>query len=203
MFSSTTESTPTSNEPAATLEKTLAEKEAKLKEVSDSYLRLLADMENLRTRTKKEVESASQFAVTKFAKDVISVADVMEMALKSVDPEHPLLAGPAAERAESDVDSPATPNPPNGNGDGIAGKYEQLIKGLGMTLEEVRKVLKKHGVVPIEPLHQRFDPNLHNALFQVPTGDVEAGVVVSVAKKGYLLHHRVLRAADVGVSRKP
>jgi molecular chaperone GrpE len=201
MFSSTTESTPTGSngdqQPAAAL----AEKEAKLKEVSDSYLRLLADMENLRARTKKEVEAASQFAVTKFAKDVISVADVMEMALKSVDPEHPLLAGPAAERAESDVDSQATPNPPNG--EGIAGKYEQLIKGLGMTLEEVRKVLKKHGVVPIEPLHQRFDPNLHNALFQVPTADAEAGVVVSVAKKGYLLHHRVLRAADVGVSKKP
>lgn len=197
MFSSTTEATPNNGE--STVEKTLAEKEAKLKEVSDSYLLLLADMENLRTRTKKEVEAASQFAVTKFAKDIISVADVMEMAIKSVDPEHPLLTGPAAEHAESDVDSQATPNPPSGEGS----KYEQLIKGLGMTLEEVRKVLKKHGIVPIEPLHQRFDPNLHNALFQVPTGDVEAGVVVSVAKKGYLLHHRVLRAADVGVSKKP
>lgn len=179
------------------LEQQLAEKDGKLREVSDSYLRCLADMENLRNRTKKEIESASQFAISRFSKDIISVADVLEMALHSVDPQHPLLVGPAAETAQADNDASAVPN-----GNGATQKFDQLIKGIEMTLEEVRKVLKKHGVVPIEPLHQPFDPNLHNALFQVPTADVEPGTVVSVAKRGYLLHHRVLRAADVGVSKQ-
>lgn len=72
-----------------------------------------------------------------------------------------------------------------------------------MTLEELRKVLKQHGVVPVEPMHQRFDPNLHMALFEVPSGEVEAGTVMGVQKKGYLLNGRVIRAAQVAVSRKP
>lgn len=181
--------------------KSLAEKEAKITELSDSYLRLLADMENLRTRTKREIESAGQFAITKFSKDIIGVADVLEMALKSVDPEHPLLTGNAAEKAEADSDAEAVPELKNNvNADP---KLAQLVQGIEMTLEEVRKVLMKHGILPILPLHQKFDPNLHNALFQVPTGDVEPGTVVNVIKRGYLLHHRVLRAADVGVSKAP
>lgn len=182
----------------ATLEQQLAEKEVKIKEINDGYLRCLADMENLRQRTKKEVEAASQFAITKFSKDIISVADVLEMALKSVDPNHPLLVGPQAEAEQADNDSPSVPAP-----NGADGKYAQLVEGIEMTLEEVRKVLAKHGIVPIEPLHQPFDPNLHNALFQVPSAEIAPGTVVSVAKRGYVLHHRVLRAADVGVSRKP
>lgn len=185
--------------PDASLEQQLVEKDGKLREVSDSYLRCLADMENLRTRTKKEIEAASQFAVTRFSKDIISVADVLEMALHSVDPKHPLLVGRAAEAAQVDEDASSLPST---NGSGTADKLDQLVKGIEMTLEEVRKVLRKHGIVPIEPLHQPFDPNLHNALFQVPTGDVAPGTVVAVAKRGYLLHHRVLRAADVGVSKQ-
>ncbi len=192
----TQESGPSTVDASAT-ENLIKEKDEKIRELSDSYLRLLADMENLRNRTKREVESASQFAITKFSKDIISVADVLEMALKSVDPNHPLLTGPAAEKPQTDNDSESVPKTLE------TSEFDQLIQGIEMTLEEVRKVLKKHGIVPIEPLHQPFDPNLHNALFQVPTDEVAPGVVVSVTNRGYILHQRVLRAADVGVSKKP
>lgn len=184
-----------------TVEQKLSEKEAKIKELGDNYLLVLADMENLRNRTKREVENASQFAITKFSKDIIGVADVLEMALKSVDPEHPLLTGAAAEKAQPDNDAESVPDA--GRKFGQDTKFGQLVQGIEMTIDEVRKVLRKHGVTPIEPLHQPFDPNLHNALFQVPTEDVAPGTVVSVVKRGYVLHQRVLRAADVGVSKKP
>lgn len=182
-------------------EQKLAEKDTKIKELSDSYLLILADMENLRNRTKREVESASQFAIAKFSKDIISVADVLEMALKSVDPEHPLLTGVAAENAQADNDAESVPDADRKFG--LDTKLGQLVQGIEMTIDEVRKVLRKHGVTPIEPLHQPFDPNLHNALFQVPTEDVAPGTVVSVIKRGYVLHQRVLRAADVGVAKNP
>ena len=148
-----------------------AQSEDRFAALQDSYLRALADMENLRTRTKKEVDSASQFAIQKFAKDVIGVADVLEMAVHQ---------------------SSAT-----------AATAEAMREGMEMTLEELRKVLKQHGIAPIDPLHQRFDPNQHMALYEVPSGEVEAGTVMTVQKKGYLLNGRVIRAAQVAVSRKP
>lgn len=175
----------------------LAEKDGKIAELKDSYLRLLADMENLRTRTRKETEAASQYAITKFSKDVIGVADVLEMALKAVDPAHPLLTGRAAEQAQPADDAPAVPRAAD------TSPLGQLVLGIEMTLEETRKVLMKHGIVPIEPLHQPFDPHMHNALFQVPTAAVAPGTVVAVVKRGYSLHQRVLRAADVGVAKQP
>lgn len=195
-------STGQTDKPAEpTVDQKLVEKDTKIKELSDNYLLVLADMENLRNRTKREVENASQFAIAKFSKDIISVADVLEMALKSVDPEHPLLTGVAAEKAQPDNDAESVLDA--NRKFGLDTKLGQLVQGIEMTIDEVRKVLRKHGVTPIEPLHQPFDPNLHNALFQVPTEDVTPGTVVSVIKRGYVLHQRVLRAADVGVSKKP
>lgn len=156
-------------------------------------------MENLRARTKREVEQGQAFAIQKFAKDVCGVADVLEMALKSVDPKHPLLTTPQAERAgpQSDEDAQSTP---------VISKSDaalaDLVQGLSMTLEELHRVFRQHGITIIDPLHQRFDPNQHNALFELdPPAGVEPGTVLSVQKKGYLLHQRVLRAADVGVAR--
>jgi molecular chaperone GrpE len=133
-------------------------------------------MENLRQRTKKEVEGASQFAIQRFCKDIVTVADLLEMALKS-----------AKESAST-------------NTTGGAGS---LMAGLQMTLEELSKTFAKHGVTPIDPLHQKFDPSLHNALYEVPDASVAPGTIVMVQKKGYLLHHRVIRPADVGIARAP
>ena len=190
MFSNIDASQPTTpgessiTETAETLRKELATKETQLKELKDSYLLCLADMENLRQRTKREVESASIFAIQRFCKDIINIADVLEMALSS-----PTCQKSAKPAAEEELD--------------VAKQYRDMMGGLRMTLEELHKVFTKHGVNPIDPLHQRFDPNLHNALYEVPTAEVEPGVIVNVQKKGYLLHQRVIRPADVGVARKP
>ena len=171
-------------ETAETLRKELAAKETQLKELKDSYLLCLADMENLRQRTKREVEAASIFAIQRFCKDIISIADVLEMALSSSTGQQSTKSA-----TEEILD--------------VAKQYNDMMGGLRMTLEELHKVFTKYGVNPIDPLHQRFDPNLHNALYEVPTAEVEPGVIVNVQKKGYLLHQRVIRPADVGVARKP
>lgn len=144
-------------------------------------------MENLRQRTKREVEAASQFAIQRFCKDIISVADVLEMALASA------TAPSASDNGSGPEKSLSSPRK----------QLEDMLAGLEMTLEELHKVFARHNVTPISPLHQRFDPNLHNALYEMPTADSEPGTIVAVQKKGYMLHQRVIRPADVGVARKP
>jgi molecular chaperone GrpE len=131
-------------------------------------------MENLRQRTKREVEAASQFAIQRFCKDIISVADILEMALSS-----------------TNKDSDATKQLGN------------LLSGLDMTLGELHKVFSKHGLSIVDPVHQKFDPNIHNAMYELPTEEFEPGTVIKVQKKGYMLNQRVIRPADVGVSKKP
>ena len=190
------------------------DRDKRLKELQDAYLTSLADMENLRARTKREVEAASQFAIQKFCRDIIGTADVLEMALRAADPQHPILRGDRNE--ESSSPSPSSPSSsssssttvPNikvdeGSSQPYAQRLQDLIDGLVMTLAELRRSLSRHGVTIVDPMHQKFDPNLHMAIYQVPTTAVEPGTVVDVQKKGYLLHQRVLRAAEVGVSRMP
>lgn len=150
----------------------------------------LADMENLRQRTKRDIEAAHQFSIQKFSKDIISVADVLEMALKSVQPS----------KSENEEGSLSTPKVESGD---TGKQLNDLLEGLSMTLVELHKAFAKHGLTVIDPMHQKFDPNSHNALFEVPRADVDPGIVVNVQKKGYMLHQRVIRPADVGVSRKP
>ncbi|PJF17594.1 GrpE nucleotide exchange factor, coiled-coil domain-containing protein [Paramicrosporidium saccamoebae] len=133
-------------------------------------------MENLRQRTKRDIEAASQFAIQRFCKDIVSVADVLEMALGSTKPDTSV---PAEKR------------------------LDDLVSGLSMTMDELHRVFGRHGLSIIDPMHQKFDPNSHNALYEVPKGDVDAGTIVAVQKKGYMLNQRVIRPADVGVSKKP
>ncbi len=153
--------------------------EERLAAMKESYLLSLADMENLRHRTKKDVENASNFAIQRFARDVIGVADVLALAMKGL---------AAAQEAPGALDP--------------AKVVADLHEGLSLTVAELRRAFTKHGLVEIDPLHQRFDANLHNALYEVHRPDVEAGTVVDVQKKGYLLNHRVIRPADVGVSKR-
>lgn len=162
---------------------------------------MLADMENLRQRTRREVEAASQFAIQRFCKDIVGVADVLEMALASV--RLPKRSGTAASGAAGGADADAAALPDVGDAPGDSAKQlRDLVEGLGMTLDEMHRTLGKHGVSVVDPLHQKFDPNLHNALFEVPAADVEPGTIVAVQKKGYVLNQRVIRPADVGVARK-
>jgi molecular chaperone GrpE len=148
--------------------------EAEKLDLKDKLLRTLADMENLRRRTEREIADARTYAVTNFARDVLNVADNVRRALDSV---------PADARASAD------------------GPLKALVDGIELTERDLLKNLERHGVRPVEPQGQRFDPNLHQAMFEVPNPDVASGTVVQVVQTGYVIGDRVLRPALVGVAK--
>jgi molecular chaperone GrpE len=139
----------------------------------DRLLRSLADMENLRRRTDREVADARTYGVTGLARDMVGVADNMRRALE------------AAGDAGIAVDGPA----------------KTLLEGVELTERELLKVLEKHGVKRFDPQGAKFDPNLHQAMFEVPDANVPSGSVVQVVQCGYMIGDRVLRPAMVGVSK--
>jgi molecular chaperone GrpE len=143
-------------------------------EMKDRLLRTLAEMENLRRRTDKEVADARTYGVTNFARDILAVADNMERALKALDDEI---------RTKADAGLKA------------------LLDGVELTERELIKVMEKHGVRRLEPAGQKFDPNLHQAMLEVPDPSVPSGTVVQVMQPGYTIGERVLRPALVGVSK--
>ncbi len=143
-------------------------------EFKDRLLRTLAEMENLRKRTEREIADARTYAVSGFARDVLAVADNMHRALSTIDPEL---------RAQADA------------------KMKALIEGVELTERELLKVLEKNGVKKFSPEGEKFDPNMHEAMYEVPTQDLPAGHVAQVMQAGYMLGERVLRPAMVGVSK--
>jgi molecular chaperone GrpE len=143
-------------------------------ETKDRLLRALAEMENLRKRTEREVADSRLYSVTSFARDLLIVADNMRRALDAVTPE--LRAS-----AENGVKS--------------------LIEGVELTERELLKALEKNGVRQFTPQGQKFDPNVHQAMFEIPDASVPAGSVVQVVQPGYMIGDRVLRPALVGVSK--
>ncbi len=140
----------------------------------DKLLRTLADMENLRRRTEREVSDARQYAIASFARDVIAVADNMARALAAVAPEL---------RASADAGTQA------------------LIEGVELTERELLKAMEKNGVRKFDPLGEKFDPNVHQAMFEVPDPSLPSGSVAQVVQPGYMIGERVLRPAMVGVSK--
>ena len=143
-------------------------------EMKDRLLRTLAEMENLRKRTDREIADSRLYAVTSFARDVLGVADNMRRALAAVAPE---LRGSAQSGAKA------------------------LIDGVELTERELLKTLEKYGVRQFTPQGEKFDPNLHQAMFEVPDVTVPAGSVVQVVQPGYMIGDRVLRPALVAVSK--
>jgi len=143
-------------------------------ELKDKLLRTLAEMENLRKRTEREIAESRLYGVAGFACDMLVVADNMRRALEAVAPE--LRAS-----AQSGV--------------------KALIDGVELTERELQKALEKNGVRQFMPLGEKFDPNLHQAMFEVPDATVPAGSVVQVVQPGYMIGERVLRPALVGVSK--
>jgi molecular chaperone GrpE len=137
-------------------------------------LRALAEMENLRKRTEREVADSRLYSVTSFARDLLVVADNMRRALDTVTPE-------LRESAESSVKS--------------------LIEGVELTERELLKAFEKNGVRQFTPQGEKFDPNVHQAMFEIPDATVPAGSVVQVVQPGYMIGDRVLRPALVGVSK--
>ena len=143
-------------------------------ELKDRLLRTLADMDNLRKRTAREVADARLRGITSFAQDMLGVADNMRRALDAVSPE-------ARQGAQAAVTA--------------------LIDGIELTERELLKALEKNGVRQFAPQGEKFDPNLHQAIFEVPDASVPAGSVVQVVQPGYMIGDRVLRPAMVGVSK--
>ncbi|XP_023336344.1 grpE protein homolog, mitochondrial [Eurytemora carolleeae] len=152
----------------------IAELEDKNADLLDKYRRSLADFENLRNRMNKQVADAKLFGIQSFCKDLLDVADVLALAVDSVPQE--------------------------------ALKEQQQLKelhvGLQLTQSELMKVFERHGLVRDNPLGEKFDPNKHNALFQVVDTEKEVNTIVNVQKIGYILQGRPIRPAGVGVSRK-
>ena len=143
-------------------------------ELKDRLLRTLAEMENLRKRTEREIADARLYGVASFARDVLGVADNMRRALEALPPE--LRVG-----AQSGA--------------------KALVDGVELTERELLKALEKNGVRQFTPQGEKFDPNLHQAMFEVPDATVPAGSVVQVVQPGYMIGDRVLRPALVGVSK--
>ena len=160
-------------EAADPREAELAAARAEAREMKDRLLRTLAEMENLRKRTEREVADAKTYGVTSFARDMLSVGDNMRRAFESVPAEAQAADGP----------------------------LKAFIDGISLTERELIKTLEKHGVRKIEPDGQKFDPNLHQAIFELPNPDVPNGTVVQTVQVGYVIGERVLRPALVGVSK--
>jgi molecular chaperone GrpE len=148
----------------------LAKENAELK---DRVLRTLAEMENLRRRTEREVADSRVYAIQSFARDLVGVADNIQRALDAVRDSGVALEGPA----------------------------KALVDGVELTERELLKVLEKNGVKKFDPKGEKFDPNLHQAMFEVPDARVPSGSVVQVIQPGFAIGDRVLRPALVGVSK--
>ena len=140
----------------------------------DRLLRLAAEMENLRKRTEREKAEATLYAATNFARDLLSVADNLGRALAAL----------TAEEREA------------------AGEIENnLITGVEVTERELLQVFQRHGIRKIETVGQKFDPNFHQAIYEVPTSEKPPGIVMQELQSGYAVGERCLRPAMVGVSK--
>jgi molecular chaperone GrpE len=131
-------------------------------------------MENLRRRTEREIADARHYGISSFARDILAVADNMDRALQALD---------ADLREKADAGTKA------------------LLDGVELTERELLKVLEKHGVKRFEPIGERFDPNLHQAMYEVPDASVPTGQVVQVVQPGYMIADRILRPALVAVAK--
>jgi molecular chaperone GrpE len=156
-------------DPFAVIEKLNAENG----ELKDRLLRALAEMENLRRRTEREVADARAYGVANLARDMLSVADNLARAVENV----------PAEAAAADA------------------AVQALIEGVELTERELHAALGRHGVTKLSPEGEKFDPNFHQAMFEMPHETLPAGAVAQVMQSGWKIGERVLRPALVGVSK--
>jgi molecular chaperone GrpE len=143
-------------------------------EARDKMLRTLAEMENLRKRTAREVSDARTYGISGFARDVLDIADNLQRALDAV---------PAEARAAADPGLKA------------------LIEGVELTERSLHNALEKNGVRKFDPAGEKFDPNVHQAMYEIPDPSVPAGTIAQVIQSGYMIGDRVLRPALVGVAK--
>lgn len=170
----------------------LAQKDAQISEYKDLYIRARADFENLQKITTREKAQAKEYAIQNFARDLVSNIDVLQLALNSV---------PEALRSSS------TPDNHKEEKKGAAAEspdrkhLTDLWGGVQSTKNLLEKTLARYGVVPFDPTGQQFDPNKHEAMYQVQVPDKEPNSVLNCSKVGWMLRDRVLRPAQVGVAQ--
>jgi molecular chaperone GrpE len=143
-------------------------------ESRDKMLRTLAEMENLRKRTAKEVADARSYGITGFARDILDIADNLQRALDAVPPELKASADPA---------------------------LKAFTEGVELTERSLLNTLEKNGVKKFDPQGEKFNPNFQQAMYEVPDTSVPAGTVVQVVQAGFMIGERILRPALVGVSK--
>ena len=142
-------------------------------QLKDQLLRALADTENMRRRSEREATNVRKYGHTPFARDLVGAIDNLARVVESA-PEN-------LDQADETVKS--------------------LITGIQLSWTELQSIIEKHGIKRVEPLGEKFDYNLHQAMFEVPTNDQPSGIVLEVVQHGYVLHDRLLRPAMVGVSK--
>ena len=156
------------------IEQTVENQNIQIKELKDQLLRSLAENENLRKRTIKEIADAKKYSHISFVRDLVSSVDNLQRALEAVPDDKSQLSEP----------------------------IKNLVIGLEIVEKEILNTFKKHSLKQINPIGEKFDYNLHQAMFEVPTNEKEPGYVVEVSQKGFLLHNRLVRPAMVGISKK-
>ncbi len=142
-------------------------------ELNDRLLRMAAEIENLRKRSLKEREDAIKYSTTKFARDIITVADDLERAIESIQ--------------GIDFETNDT--------------MKTLYDGVEITLRSLTQIFSRNGIERFDPLGEKFDPTMHEAMFEVPNSENESGIIVHLVEPGYRLNDRILRPARVGVSK--
>lgn len=158
----------------SSIEESNEELQTKNEELKDQLMRTLAESENLRKRTIKDVDQAKKYSHISFVRDLVSSVDNFKRALDSL-PE----------------DKADLPEP-----------IKNLIIGLEIVEKEINSTFEKHNLKQISPLGEKFDYNFHQAMFEVPTNDTDPGIVIEVSQIGYLLYDRLVRPAMVGISKK-
>lgn len=143
-------------------------------EFKDRLLRALAEMENFRRRAEREVSDARTYGIAGFARDLLAVSDSLRSAIDTIGP---------------DLRASAEPG------------LKAFIEGVELTERELLNVLGKNGIRKLDPVGQRFDPNLQQAMFEIEDASMPAGTVKQVIQDGYTIGERVLRPALVGVSK--
>ncbi|CAN7081779.1 unnamed protein product [Brassica oleracea var. botrytis] len=161
----------------------LSEKEQEIKQMKDKVLRTYAEMENVMDRTRRDAENTKKYAIQNFAKSLLDVADNLGRASSVVKESFSKLDDTSKDSA------------------GAAPLLKTLLEGVEMTEKQLAEVFKKFGMEKYDPINEPFDPNRHNAVFQVPDASKPEGTVAHVLKSGYTLFDRVIRPAEVGVTQ--
>jgi len=172
------EDDPAPQQPAtakeATEKKPTAEEQ--LAELNDKFLRLAAELDNTRRRASRDRSEALKYGIASFARDMLAVSDNLARALAS-------------------IDEAARPQLPE--------NARNLLDGVAATQRDLMAVLERHGIAKMTPLGEKFDPNLHEAMFETPSADKENGTIIEVVEAGFMIGERLLRAAKVGIVKNP